>query len=222
MFFYSQTDQAHGNLAWGSHFIKILCRLVAKHLSLCLATETVKCVNTKSEDPTLNLLALLAQMLCVLALLAQLLSPNVNQKQGERKRAAEKERRSRNAIQIQIVHAAFLPLCGAGVQWLGEVSSILQPDLPFHHTHTPAHCQVCPVSALTDFAVDAYRKLALFLSLSFSPSLSSIFFLPLSLCLDHLSLLGRSIRCTDSALVIGPPLSIISCSSKDTLQLNTI
>ena len=44
----------------GSHSIKILCRLVAKHLSLCLATETVKCVNIESEDPTLELLALLA------------------------------------------------------------------------------------------------------------------------------------------------------------------
>lgn len=95
VFFYSQTDQAHGNLAWGSHSIKILWRLVAKHLSLCLATETVKCVNIESEDPTLKLLALLVWLLCALSLLALLLSSSVKlwlrKRKRDRKKRAEGE-----------------------------------------------------------------------------------------------------------------------------------
>lgn len=67
VFVHSQTDHAHGNLAWGSHSIKILCRLVAKHLSLCLATETEKCVNTESEDPhTLVISAISLIALCAI------------------------------------------------------------------------------------------------------------------------------------------------------------
>lgn len=140
------------------------------------------------------------------------------EEEGCRKRAQEQKCYSNSNCPCSLF--AFVWGWSAMIRWSLLHFTARPPLSP--HTHAPAHCQVCPVSALTDFAVDAYRKLALFLSLSFSPSLSSIFFLPLSLCLDHLSLLGRSIRCTDSALVIGPLLSIISCSSKDTLQLNTI
>lgn len=129
VFIYSQTDWAHGNLARGSHSIKILCCLVAKHLSLCLATEMVKCVNIESEDPTLNLLALLARLLCELSLLAPLLLSLLKLRQRKRK-TQEKERRRRDAIQIQIVQAVFFPLSGARGQWLGEVPSILWQGLP--------------------------------------------------------------------------------------------
>lgn len=57
-----------------------------KHLSHCLATETVKCVNTESKNR-----AQLISAISLIALWAQLLSSNVNQKHRKRKRGAERE-----------------------------------------------------------------------------------------------------------------------------------
>lgn len=85
VFFSSQTDQAHGNLAWGSHSIKIRSRLVAKHSSLCLATETGKCVNTQERGPH-------AQLISAISLIALCASAFVIRCGRERGRAPSKKK----------------------------------------------------------------------------------------------------------------------------------
>lgn len=63
----------------------------------------------------------------------------------EEDRHRRKEGRSRDAIQIQIVQAVFLPLSEARGRWLGEVPSILRKGLYFnpHQTYTQIHTHAC-------------------------------------------------------------------------------
>lgn len=99
-----------------------------KHLSRCLATEIVKCVNTESEDPTLNLLALLAWLLYGLSFCRPSWIRNT-----ERGRGMQKER---GTIQIKIGNEVR-----ARVQWLVP-SFIARPPLYFPlptHTYIPLH-----------------------------------------------------------------------------------
>lgn len=92
------------------------------------------------------------------------------EEEGCRKRAQEEKCYSNSNCPCSLF--AFVWGRSAMIRW-SLLHFIARPPLSPHTLYpAPAYCQVCSVCVLTDFAVDAYRKWALFLSLS----LSSIFF----------------------------------------------
>lgn len=118
-----------------------------KHSGHCLATETVKCVNTESKKPTLKLLALLAWLLCGLSFCRP--SWIRNTKRGR------ELRKERGAIQTKINNADR-----ARVQWLVP-SFINGPPLKFplpSHIHPSTLPVSQPTMAVTYGACYVYAN----------------------------------------------------------------